>query len=204
MHYNSTNLNTYVLLSILFFISGVSLSVTAVEVAEQLDNMQYSLSQNFELWNVINKWTNVKQIWINTPIESLKIDQINQYIQKIQEITFFIESGRYTISICMYLCILGYYIIYIRVCYLVTENLLCRHTDIFQIIVLKYSMPHNFFVLSNSHIIRDAVKQWLPVNNCTITYLLVNLLIFQSVFSEVAQNIIPVQQWSLKGFNLIK
>ena len=67
--------------------------MTAVEVADQLDDIQHTLCHNLKLWDLINEWTNVKQIWINTPIESLNFNEVEQYIQKIQEATFSIESG---------------------------------------------------------------------------------------------------------------
>ena len=69
--------------------------MTAVEVGEQLDSMQYVLSHNYELWNLIYDWTSIKEIWINTPIKSLKFDEIDCYILKIQEATFSVKSGKY-------------------------------------------------------------------------------------------------------------
>ena len=71
------------------------MNVTAVEVAEQLDSMQNLLSHNYKLWNLIYDWENVKDLWINTPIKSLKFDEMDHYILEIQEATFSVESGKY-------------------------------------------------------------------------------------------------------------
>ena len=75
------------------------MNVTAVEVGEQLDSMQYILSHNYKLWNLINDWTSIKELWINTPIRSLKFDEIDHYILEIQEATFSVESGKYVIML---------------------------------------------------------------------------------------------------------
>lgn len=78
--------------------SGVSLSVTAIEVTQQLEAMRHTLCQNLKLWKVIDKWTSNKQVWIDTPIELLKFDEIDHYIQKIQEIILSIETGNCIVS----------------------------------------------------------------------------------------------------------
>jgi len=74
------------------------LNVTAIEVAEQLDGMEYTLCHTLEMWNLINNWTDIKTIWINTPIKSLDFDEIDQYIQKIQETTFSLKSGLFIVT----------------------------------------------------------------------------------------------------------
>ena len=55
--------------------------------------MEYTLCRTLDMWNLINDWTDIKKIWINTPIKSLNFDEIDQYIQKIQETTFSLKSG---------------------------------------------------------------------------------------------------------------
>ena len=55
--------------------------------------MEYNLHYIFKLWSLINDWTSIKKIWINTPIESLNFNEINQHIQKMQEDTFSVKSG---------------------------------------------------------------------------------------------------------------
>ena len=57
--------------------------------------MEYTLCYIFKLWSLINEWTGIKKIWINTPIVLLDFNKISQYIRKIQEDTFSVESGKY-------------------------------------------------------------------------------------------------------------
>jgi len=71
----------------------VTLTVTAVEVDEQLTNLQDSLSLSRTLWKLINEWVTVKQKWVVIPVEMLEISKIQQHIQKMQETTYSLESG---------------------------------------------------------------------------------------------------------------
>ena len=77
--------------------------MTAVEVAEQLDGMRHILCYNLKLWNLINEWTNNKQTWINVPIDTLNFDEIDQYIRRLQEVTFSVESGTLAYNITNYI-----------------------------------------------------------------------------------------------------
>ena len=76
-----------------FFSSGVTLTVTAVEVDEQLTNLQDSLSLSRTMWKLINEWVNVKQKWVVIPVEMLEISKIQQHTQKMQEAIYSLESG---------------------------------------------------------------------------------------------------------------
>jgi len=71
----------------------VTLTVTAVEVDEQLTNLEDSLSLSRTLWILIKEWVTVKQKWVVIPVEMLEISKVQQHIQKMQERTYSIESG---------------------------------------------------------------------------------------------------------------
>jgi len=71
----------------------VTLTVTAVEVDEQLTNLKDLLSLSRTLWKLINEWVTVKRKWVVIPVEVLEISQIQQHIQKMQEGVYSLESG---------------------------------------------------------------------------------------------------------------
>ena len=71
----------------------MTLTVTAMEVDEQLTNLQDSLILSRKLWESINEWADVKQRWVVIPVEMLDIDEVQQHIQKMQKATYLLESG---------------------------------------------------------------------------------------------------------------
>jgi len=71
----------------------VTLTVTAMEVDEQLTNLQDSLILSRKLWESINEWADVKQRWVVIPVEMLNIDEVQQHIQKMQKAIYLLESG---------------------------------------------------------------------------------------------------------------
>ena len=71
----------------------MTLTVTAMEVDEQLTNLQDSLILSRKLWESINEWADVKQRWVVIPVEMLNIDEVQQHIQKMQKAIYLLESG---------------------------------------------------------------------------------------------------------------